>query len=753
MISEHVIPGAQMRDATMDPRTGTPDWRRSTASGADGSDYRNATTIVEHSAVAARKTALDNAATTALQRGGGPRNLVDDLLLPSLDRHERATADAIRAGEIRADQATDPSHRALAALAEMWGGGSAGGGARARADAAATGGSASLPRDRRARVDAEAARTRARIAEEGGITDIDWDATFSHPDRSADAAGPAASSPHRTAPEAASPTGVPPRYAPHTETVRTPDRAAAMAQYHDQIRTDPGRESGVWRGPDGTYYVMQGDGGSVRPPSARGPLSLVYHSHPVTTDAAYRGMVSQPSQARGDFGVLAFEHGTGGPAGRRVESELHFPTYGPDGTHSGFGATRFAYDPTSPLPLQVTTTLPGGRPATQRYASYADFEARTGIRAGGDTPAASTAARVDADARLAADRTAAARRIDETAAGLSGFVPPVGAGVGRDEARTAMAEAAAQPGTAEAATAGTSGRGPAYAVSVAGLLPGESMELPVNPAYPSPPGTPEQLDALLDQVDTARGAADALGNTEADMAANAALENEHAAGLEEAAGVSEDLGAEREAHAGEVDATASTNDNMLTQAGEAWDSLGESSRNASGLASLILSLDAFRGMAHLFSYLPGNLGARAETARNDSARLITTLNRVRDADAARGEVGAGREAIEGDGDRIEAVSGEGESTDAEIADGASALAELEAANAASLAETEATHALASRERRAAEASESEAQGAHDTLLAELQSWAQAHQQAREDAVAQALGTCETMGLTATEMHG
>lgn len=566
-------------------------------------------------------------------------------------------------------------------------------------------------------------------------------------------AGPAASSPHRTAPDAASPTGVPPRYAPHTETVRTPDRAAAMAQYHDQICTDPGRESGVWRGPDGTYYVMQGDGGSVRPPSASGPLSLVYHSHPVTTDAAYRGMVSQPSQARGDFGVLAFEHGTGGPAGRRVESELHFPTYGPDGTHSGFGATRFAYDPTSPLPLQVTTTLPGGRPATQRYASYADFEARTGIRAGGDTPAASTAARVDADARLAADRTAAARRIDETAAGLSGFVPPVGAGVGRDEARTAVAEAAAHPGTDAAATAGTPGRGPAYAVSVAGLLPGESMELPVNPAYPSPPGTPEQLDALLDQVDTARGAADALGNTEADMAANAALENEHAAGLEEAAGVSEDLGAEREAHAGEVDATASTNDNMLTQAGEAWDSLGESSRNASGLASLILSLDAFRGMAHLFSYLPGNLGARADTARNDSARLITTLNRVRDADAARGEVGAGREAIEGDGERIEAVSGEGESTDAEIADGASALAELEAANAASLAETEATHALASRERRAAEASESEAQGAHDTLLAELQSWAQAHQQAREDAVAQALGTCETMGLTATEMHG
>jgi len=554
--------------------------------------------------------------------------------------------------------------------------------------------------------------------------------------------GPAASSPRRSAaPDTASPTGTPPRYAPHTETVRTTDRAAAMAQYHDQIRTDPSRESGVWRGPDGTFYVMQGDSGSVRPPSAAGPLSLVYHSHPVEADVAGRGLVSQPSQANGDIGVLAFEHGEG-PAGRRVESELHFPTYSPDGTHSGFGATRFAYDPTSPLPLQVTTTLPGGRPATQRYASYADFEARTGIRAGGDTPEASTAARVDADAVLTADRAAAARRIDETAAGLAGRTTPVGARVGRDEARTAAAaESSSDAGE----------RGPAYAVSVAGLAPGESMELPINPAYPAPPGTPEQLDALLDQVDTARHTADALSGTEAEMATHAETEREHATGLEEATVVGEDLTAGREEHAGEVDTTSGTNDSMLTQAGEAWDSLGESSREASALGSLVVSLDAFRGMAHLFSYLPGDLGTRAETARNDSTRLIETLNRVSDADAAQAAVGTGRETIEGDGERIEAVASAGVGTDAEIAEGTSALTELEAANAASLAETEATHGLATRERRAAEDSEAEAQGAHDALLAELQGWAAQHRQAREDAVSQALGSYEAMGLSATEL--
>lgn len=579
-------------------------------------------------------------------------------------------------------------------------------------------------------------------------------ATSAAPTPTGTGGGPAASSPRArstTAPDAGS--TAPPRYASDTETARTSDRAAAMAQYHDQIRTDPNRESGVWRGEDGTFYVMQGEAGSVAPPSVTGPLTLVYHSHPVEADAAYRGLVSQPSQANGDFGVLAYQHGESGAAGRRIESELHFPTYAPDGTHSGFGATGFAYDPTSPLPLQVSTTLPGGRASTQRYESFADYEARTGIVAGGDTPDASTAARVEADAQLTTDRAAASRRIDDTAAGLAGRRVPVGASVGRDEARSAEAEMREEGAATAAAptTADPHGRGPAYAVSVGGLNPGESMELPINPAYPPPPGTPDQLDALLEQVDTARRTADVLGDTEDSMAANTETELEHQSGLEEATVVGDDLSAERETHAGEVDATTTANDDMLTQAGEAYDSLGNSAREAGALASLVTSLQAFRGMAHLFSYLPGSLGDSAETARDDSARLIETLNRVSDADAAQANVDAGRENIEGDGERIDTVTTEGETTDTTITEGTDALVELQAANEASLAETQATHEQATSERRAAEDSESDAQGAHDSLLAELQAWAQQHQQARETAVSQALGTYEGMGLTAREI--
>lgn len=185
LISEHVVPGAQVRDSSFDPAHGAPDWQRTAPSGkADGRDYNRATTIVEHAPVSARKTALDNAETAALQARGGPQNPVEDLLLPSLQRHQQAVDEAIAAGEITPQQATDPTHRALAAQAEMWGSGEATGGAKARADAAAGGPAVDMPRRADRMREAEAARTQSRLAGEH-IEEPDWDATFMNPNRSA----------------------------------------------------------------------------------------------------------------------------------------------------------------------------------------------------------------------------------------------------------------------------------------------------------------------------------------------------------------------------------------------------------------------------------------------------------------------------------------------------------------------------------------------------------------------------------------
>ncbi len=512
-----------------------------------------------------------------------------------------------------------------------------------------------------------------------------------------------------------------------------------MAQYHEQVRLDPGRESGVWRGADGTYYVMQGDSGSVRPPAAAGPLELVYHSHPTQADAAMQGLVSQPSQAAGDLGVLQYQHGTG-PAGRRQSSELHFPVYDAAGNQTGYGATQFAYDPTNPLPLQVRTTTPGGGASTQRYASFADFQARTGIHAGGATAADSAAARASADVRLTQDVAAAQQRVDTTTRALAaGTQGPMGIREGRELGRQIAAEE--ESGAPMLA-------GPAYTAAVPGMEPGESMEIPINPAYPSPPGTPAELEALMDQVAVSRAAQSELATTESAMQVQASEQETHQTQLGEADVVAQDLATGRGDHQATVDSTEQTNADQQATSDDALTSLGRSAEEATALTTLVGSLRVFQGLAHLFTYLPGDLGREAEGAKADAGGLIESLNRVSETDTVEAGVETGQQVIEQDAGRITTVSMEGESTDAELTAGEAQITALTDANAQALAETEGVEAQAAAERRDAASSEEDAQSTHDDLLAQLQQWAQDHRQAREDAIANAVSEYEALGYRA-----
>ena len=548
--------------------------------------------------------------------------------------------------------------------------------------------------------------------------------------------GPSASSPAQAGARTPGPAS---SYASHTETIRTPNRQAAMAQYHAQISADPGRESGVWRDANGEYYVMQGDQGSVAPPSASGPLDLVYHSHPTQADAGQQGLMSQPSQAGGDIGVLQHQHGQG-PAGRRQSSELHFPTYDETGNQSGYGTTRFVYDPTQPLPLQVETTLPRGRPSRQGYRSFADFEQRAGVGPSGLTTADAIAARMSADAQLRQDTAAAQQRIDTIVEGSQ--TRPIGLpGMreGREFGRQAVHE------QQQAEDSNRPEYGPAYTTSVHGLQPGESIEIPINPAYPEPPGTTAELEALQEQIRVAQATQAELTDTEDAMATQANQQRTHDSQLGEAQGVAQELITGRTTHQTTVDSTASTNTEQQTTATDATSSIGQSAEQAASLATLVGSLRMFQGMAHLFSYLPGALGRSAEEAREDTGELITTLNRVNDTRGVQANIEAGLDEMAVNEQRIETVSSEGGRIDAELTSGQGQLTELGQANAEGLAETESVQQQATQEHAKAAGSENEAQTAHDDLLAQLEAWAQEHRQAREDAIQNATSRLNQLG--------
>ena len=533
---------------------------------------------------------------------------------------------------------------------------------------------------------------------------------------------PGSQGPAPASPGAATVTGATPRsiYPDHSSTLVTANRRDAMAQYQAQVRADPGRESGVWRDSAGNHYVMQGGPGSVAPPNASGPLEVIYHSHPTSADPRWRALNSQPTQAGGDLGVLQYQHGQG-PAGKRQTSDLHFPVYDSLGTHVGYGETTFIYDPTHPLPIQVRTTTPGGPTTAHRYASFADFQARTGIGAGGSTPGVT---RNLAESQLSADRAAASARVDEATRGLRPGPGVLGVREGREWGR--------QLDESEG-----SGVGDPYTANVAGLRPGESVEIAINPPYPPPPGTPAELALLRERVDLTVQAQDDLGRTERDSNAQAAQQHDHDAQLGEAGDVSQSLVEGGESQVTATSRTQATNQQQQTTAQSAMDTLGRTGQEAAAVTTLVGSLRAFQGLAHLFGYLPGSLGASAQTARNDAGRLITTLNRVNETDAATNQIEGQNRVVEADEQRLDRVAEEGRETGGELASGRQQVDELRELNQERLTETEAARDQAVAERRAAASDQERTQALHDDLLARLQSWAVEHRNVRAQALSAA----------------
>ncbi|MEW2416041.1 hypothetical protein AB0953_20295 [Streptomyces sp. NPDC046866] len=556
----------------------------------------------------------------------------------------------------------------------------------------------------------------------------------------------------RKAPAPASPAGAahtapaPPAagYPDHTATLPpTEDRAAAMAQYRAQVQADPARESGVWLDSDGRYHVMQGGPGSVNPPpGVSGPLRLVYHSHPTTADPAMRLLNSRPSQAGGDFAVLQYQHGEG-PKGARTVSELHFPVYAEDGSHSGYGATRFAYDPTHPLPLHVSTTVPGGRSTTLRYRDFADYQRRARVGAGGATPAERAAAFAHSEERLRTDRAEAARAVEGTVRALRPAPGVLGVREGREQGRQDGERAAA-------AGAEPTRTGPAYTARTAGLRPGESVEMPVNPAYAAPPGTRAELAALRERIALARQAQGELARTEARMAGQAAVQRGQDAQLDRAGGVSQHLVEGGRVQAAATGATRSANREQQATAEGAADRLGRSAQQAGAVATLVGSLKAFQGLAHLFGCLPGSLGDSARGARADAARLIAALGRVAETDAARQSMEAARSDLRADESRIGTVERSDRQTAGELDRGRRQVEELRARNQERLGESEATGQQARQERRAAVGDEVGTRAAHDDLLVRMQAWAAEHRAARERAVEAARARLTAQGYRVRE---
>ncbi|MBS1720467.1 MAG: DUF4157 domain-containing protein [Armatimonadetes bacterium] len=155
--------------------------------------------------------------------------------------------------------------------------------------------------------------------------------------RDGDTAPPTSRDP---APSESEPTQIRPRAAGSYEVI--PDRAAAHSRYLEMLTADPGREVGIWRRPDGSYVVVQGEPGHVPVEWMSDPgnagSELVAHSHPVTDPIHHL-----PSGRGGDFEhILGFHDQPGADRSRRVVSSIDIVE--PNGN---VYTTSYGYEPSN----------------------------------------------------------------------------------------------------------------------------------------------------------------------------------------------------------------------------------------------------------------------------------------------------------------------------------------------------------------------------------------------------------------------
>lgn len=799
--SEHAIPGAQMRDASRDPAHGNaPDWQRHapqpdpTKEASDGRDYNRATSIIEHSVVSDRKTAMDNPVTRALTASGGARNPVEDLLLPSLARHQQAVDDAIAAGEITPAQATDPTHRALAALAEMWGGSEATGGAKARADAEAAGTSVPNPRrPDRARA-AEKARAEGRLAGEH-IEEPDWDATFPNPNRLLPAgtqlglpgmehlaprpAGPAPEqlalpgvSQHATDPNQASlpfdgpppttpspPKAPPPGGEPQRILVVGAERAAEFeyatqmaAAGNDVTVVNPQAtpQSAAFSAAGGKFVeagietLPQKPGFHVVSEDFPVPIRRMFpQARAMATERISRlepgGRWTVTTESSEFVGMLQL---VGGMQGANVTAHQvprhHEAT--PDSPHV-VEPTRFIViverPNAPPAPAPSGGEPPAGPPRATPTPTV--FPPPTAAPPHPTTPPATPTTRPPP---TTTPRT------------LSNFSAAAGA------ARTAVgtpAPGGPQPGT-ESPSFGTrahqvgelflpqvfgaGGTPPTYAQQqathrerfTADNQPAEGIER-VNPNYPPPPATPAQISAIQNEIVNLLAVRASAEREEQNQSQRADSCEENQAPIEQTVQDASSGISALQAHDEAIARRETVNQEQQQRQQESQGLTAGYPSRATGLAALTVPLAAWEGFTSLAQHLPGDAGAGMMRMNQEAQQMQEAFDQMGAEMLGVDSEGPVRQGeLEGDQASLEATGEMAQASDEQLQTASEGAAGLQAANEASLAEaTELSDAAAGRADQCEEGV-SEREERADSLAAQLQAWASAHQAARQQAV-------------------
>ena len=144
---------------------------------------------------------------------------------------------------------------------------------------------------------------------------------------------------------------------------------------------------------------------------------------------------------------------------------------------------------------------------------------------------------------------------------------------------------------------------------------------PINPAYQEPPGSPEQLDVIMGQIDQLLAGRAAAEQAQQQAVAHRSAHEANVAPITEA--VTETSGAmsAQQAHEEAVARTQAANDEQKARQSESEGIVSGYQQQSAGLAVIKGPLAAFRGFTWIASKIPGGAGRAMGRMNEDANRM------------------------------------------------------------------------------------------------------------------------------------
>ena len=687
--SEHVIPGGQLeaistpRAAGGGPPTGDPIYESQT-----GVYYNRDTTVRVEAELADFKTnrgpMSDQArvrATQARAAQGQPINVIEDVFLPAIEQTNRARA-ATPGTQLTEGQAVFGAAMQLQNMFDM-------GAGNTRVGA--------QNRSRRAELTEVGALTR----NDGGIQDIDWDATFGGSRERGTQLGmfPGTETPPSAVPRPMEQTSFPfPEPAPRgqTEFDFTP-RAAEPPPSSREVPAAPVTPPPVDVPPPATATAS-----SPQLPPAGAQLSLAGIEAPVARPATAEATATPTPDI------------SSAPS---VSAQLSLP-----GTEGPAPAAR------------AVSTGPeaAARPATPRTATVATQAARAGTPRAEELERPTTAGTAEIASQAATAASSGRGGPESDPSLLTRFFPILAAGQHGPSPEEQQAAFNAQ--------------------FAADFPPFQGVER-ANPAYTDPPCTPAQIEAIRGHIAELRQARAQTTHATRQMEGQVARHEANQGPLAQTTETVEAGATASEEHTGEVASTAEANAGQQERQAEVNEAVSHYADHQGDIDSLRTPVRAFQGMMDLASYLPGDAGDAMADMNRDATNMLASFDEM-DAAMAGQETSGGEcvAQLESDAGEIEGADTMAGETNAALASATADAAELESRNdaALSLAEGRRDAAVDATTQIDTNIEEQEAEAA--SLSQQLQSWAQEHRAARLAAVDATAARVDGLSLTVTAVH-